>query len=422
MARGSGDARSDPGAATRPRRGGAAARNEPPRAVAVAATREIAAVVAIAVVVAIALPPLAPAARAATILVPEEQALAAAIASAQPGDTLSLSGTFDRVPAPFVKSLTLVGRDPANPPLLRGLAAGDCRLVDLDFAPAALTGEPLPLVEVLGPIDLVRCRFTGQTRTGVRAADDVATPLVVRLDECRFETLVRALDADFVHPASRCEVRGGEFLGLLDGITVTTPVRDCPPGDPGEAPPIPAGAAAVTIENALLDGITGAAIRVENATNGLDLRNSRLVNYARGVELVRAGARIDDSELDGMTAGAIGVDGVSCRLELTRSWVRFHETGVRLRGNGGCERNGGFIGGSLETSCGLVGNLTGVDSIDPLPIEANWWGALDCGVAAQEAPGLSLRFIVDETRGLLFDCLTPVRAATWSRIKSGLSE
>jgi hypothetical protein len=365
---------------------------------------------------------LAPPVGAATILVPEEQSLAVAIESSNPGDTLSLSGTFGRIPGPFVKALTLIGRDPTDRPLLRGLVAGGCRLVDLDFAPATLTGEPLPLVTAVASLELVRCGFTGLTRVGVDAKDDGSGPVVVRLEECRFETLVRAADAEFQHPESRIDIRGGEFRALLDGIRLVAPVRDCPPGAPDEPPPLAEGAALLTIEEALFDQVTGAVLRVENATNGLDIRRTRLTNYGRGLELVRAGARVDDCELDGMTGGAIGIDAISSRVEVVRSWIRFHETGLRFRVDGGCERNAGFVGGGLETSCALTGNLVGIDSVDPIAVEANWWGALDCGVAAEAAPGLPLRLITDETRALLFDCGTPVRRATWSLIKSGRFE
>lgn len=361
----------------------------------------------------------APPARGATILVPEELALAAAIAAAQPGDTLSLAGTFDRIPAPFDKALTLLGRDPGNPPLLRGLVAGGCRLVDLRFAPATLTGDPAPLVTALGPLELVRCRFTGQTRVGVAAADSGTAPLSIDLVDCAFDVLVRAVDVAFAHPGSRVDIRGGTFRDLQDGVRLEAPPRDCPPGPSGEPPPVVPAAAALRIEGALFERIAGVAVRVANAASGLHLNDSRLAHYGRGVELVRAGARVDGCELDGHTDGAVGIDGVSCRLELVRSWVRFHATGVRLRRDGGCEVNAGFVGGDRESSCALTGNLVSIDSVDPIPVEMNWWGALDCAVAAKDAPGQTVRFLTDETRELLIDCGTPVRIATWSQIKAG---
>lgn len=356
---------------------------------------------------------------AATILVPEEMTLADAIAESSPGDTLNLSGTFERIPEPFVKRLTLIGRNPANPPTLRGLTAGGCRLIDLSFAPASLTGDPNDLVVATDSLELVRCRFTGITRVGLSADDEGGTPRVVRLVDCTFEALVRAVDLDFTHPSSRMDIRGGHFRDLMDGIRLVTPVRDCPPGMPGDAPPIPAGTAVLDIEDALFEDVDGAVLRIENATSGLDLRRTRLVGYGRGIELLRAGARIDDSELDGMTEGAVGVDGLSCRIEITRSWVRFNESGIRLGVDGGCERNSGFVGGTRETSCGLSGNLVGIDSVDPIACEANWWGALSCPTALESAPGQVIHLITDETRELLLDCQTPVRPTTWSRIKAG---
>ncbi|HEX7880158.1 MAG TPA: hypothetical protein VF720_12155 [Candidatus Eisenbacteria bacterium] len=365
---------------------------------------------------------LAPEARGTRILVPESMSLSAAVNAAAPGDTLSLAtGTYERIPDPFVKSIVIEARQPEDPPVLRRLEAGLVTLRHLDFVPEG-PGEVNPILfRALDSVRLEGCRFSGFASTGIDARDAPGDHAwLVSVEACRFNLLNRGIDAAFVNPGSRIDVHDSAFESSFYGIRMATTARQCP-GGAGSEPPSLTGMAALNLLDCRFTTLNGSAVEAHEGTWAVSMSNCRIEGTKLGVELIRAGASLERTEIIGNGFDSIGIQANSSRIEVASSILQQHALAIGLTAASGCERPAGIIGGQIEHFCRLNGNVVALATSHPVNADANWWGTLICSEAHERIQGMTIQTLVDDAGSFEVECMTVVTPTTWGRLKARIA-
>lgn len=337
------------------------------------------------------------------------QTLQERIDAASPGDTLWLeAGDYPRrVTADAPITLAAVQPGTAR---LAGITAAQVHLVDLVFD--GNLDQAVAARVVAGPgLVLRRCRFVNSIR-GV----EIPPGADAQLSACRLEGLIEGIRLD--PGAAGLVLTDPEFADCALGIALTDTLSA--QGERQAAARCQGlECAPVTITGGIFSG-TGRHLEL---TGNLDvsITGTRFTGGETAVSLRGARLTADGVELLGTGSSGQGLQLVSVSGSVINSLILTWDTGITV-GDGGTPFYSDLVLGGELFEANDIGNGTWdlvVEQPEPIPVEPNFWGSLDCQEVNAKVSGQWIDRITDSFHSAEVVCTpTAVTPATWGSLKT----